>query len=111
MICSSNILQSVGYVLQPGGFIERWQTLLAGLPAYKLRGVTVIHFAAWKSHVSLYPASAKLLAFFAKDLAAATINKSTIRFPRTEPVPVKLIARIAKFRVRELAERAKAKNA
>jgi uncharacterized protein YdhG (YjbR/CyaY superfamily) len=77
------------------------------MPTYKLDGVAVIYFAAWKAHVSIYPASAKLLAFFRKDLAGAAINKSTIRFPLAEPVPAKLIARIAKFRVKELAERRK----
>jgi uncharacterized protein YdhG (YjbR/CyaY superfamily) len=83
------------------------ETIAYNMPSFKLGGETVIHFAAWKKHFSLYPASAKLLAFFKKDLAAATINKSTIRFPLAEPVPAKLIARIAKYRVKELAERKK----
>ena len=85
------------------------ETIAYNMPTYKQGGETVIHFAAWKKHFSLYPASAKLLAFFKKDLAAATINKSTVRFPLAEPVPVKLISRIAKYRVKELAERAKTK--
>ena len=83
------------------------ETIAYHRPSFKLGGETVSHFAAWKKHFSLYPASAKLLAFFKKDLAAATINKSTIRFPLAEPVPAKLIARIAKYRVKELAERKK----
>jgi uncharacterized protein YdhG (YjbR/CyaY superfamily) len=86
------------------------ETISYNMPTYKLRGDAVIYFAAWKKHFSLYPASAKLLAFFKKDLAAATIAKSTIRFPLAEPVPVKLIARIARYRVTELAERAKTKT-
>ncbi|MGD0145060.1 MAG: DUF1801 domain-containing protein [Rhizomicrobium sp.] len=85
------------------------ETISYNMPSYKLGGETVIHFAAWKKHFSLYPASEKLLAFFKKDLAAATINKSTIRFAFSEPVPAELIARIAKYRVKELADRAKAK--
>ena len=43
------------------------------------------------------------------DLEAYEISKGTIRFPLSEPVPVKLIARIAKFRAQEVAERHKAK--
>jgi uncharacterized protein YdhG (YjbR/CyaY superfamily) len=85
------------------------ETISYNMPTYKLHGASVIHFAAWKSHVSLYPASAKLLAFFKKELADATINKSTIRFALAEPVPAKLIARITKYRVEELAARAKTK--
>jgi uncharacterized protein YdhG (YjbR/CyaY superfamily) len=83
------------------------ETIAYNMPTYKQRGETVIHFAAWKAHFSLYPASAKLLGFFKKDLADATINKSTIRFALAEPVPAQLIGRIAKYRVKELAERAK----
>ena len=83
------------------------ETIAYNMPTYKLGGESVIHFAAWKKHFSLYPASAKLLAFFKKDLAAATINKSTIRFALADPVPAKLIGRIAKYRVKELAERKK----
>jgi len=86
------------------------ETISYNMPTYRLRDTTVLHFAAWKKHFSLYPASAKLIKFFKKDLASATINKSTIRFPLAEPVPAKLIGRIAKFRVKEQAERAKAKK-
>jgi uncharacterized protein YdhG (YjbR/CyaY superfamily) len=87
------------------------ETIAYNMPTYKLHGESVLHFAAWKAHFSLYPASAKLLAFFRKDLAAATINKSTIRFPLAGPAPAKLIGRIAKYRVKELAARAKKKAA
>jgi uncharacterized protein YdhG (YjbR/CyaY superfamily) len=70
----------------------------------------VIYFAAWKKHFSLYPASPRLVTFFGKDLTEATIGTSTIRFPLAEPVPVELIGRVATFRVKELAERARAKK-
>lgn len=77
------------------------------IPTYKLDGAMVIYFAGWKQHYSLYPAGARLLAAFKDELAAYEINKSTIRFPLSAPVPVKLIQRIVKFRVTEAAERAK----
>jgi uncharacterized protein YdhG (YjbR/CyaY superfamily) len=77
------------------------------IPTYKLNGAMVIYFAGWKQHYSLYPAGARLLAAFQKDLAPYEINKSTIRFPLSQPVPVKLIQRIAKFRIAEAADREK----
>jgi uncharacterized protein YdhG (YjbR/CyaY superfamily) len=46
---------------------------------------------------------------FKDELAGYKLSKGTIRFPLSEPVPVKLIARIAKFRAKEVAEREKAK--
>lgn len=87
------------------------ETIAYNMPTYKQGSETVIHFAAWKKHFSLYPASAKLLALFKKELADATINKSTIRFALADSVPAKLIGRIAKYRVKELAERARKKTA
>jgi len=52
-----------------------------------------------------------VVAAFKDDLAPYEVNKGTIRFPLSEPVPVKLIERIAKFRAKEVAEREKAKAA
>jgi len=81
------------------------------IPAYKLRGGRVLYFAGWKQHYSLYPAAERLVAAFRHELASYDVNKGTIRFPLSQPVPVNLIGRIAKFRVKEVAEREKAKRA
>jgi len=80
------------------------------MPAYKLaEGPGLLYFAAWKQHYSLYPASDELVAAFKGELAPFRVSKGTLRFPLSEPVPVKLIERIAKFRAKEAMRRAKAK--
>jgi uncharacterized protein YdhG (YjbR/CyaY superfamily) len=79
------------------------------IPAYKLNGSGVLYFAGWKQHYSLYPAGGRLVDAFKDELAPYEISKGTIRFPLSEPVPVKLIKDIAKFRAIEVAERAKTK--
>jgi uncharacterized protein YdhG (YjbR/CyaY superfamily) len=79
------------------------------IPAYKLPGGVVIYFAGWKEHYSIYPAIGGLTAAFKDELAPYKVTKGTIRFPLSEPVPVGLIGRIAKFRAQEVAARAKAK--
>ena len=81
------------------------------IPTYKRHGGYVVYFAGWKQHYSLYPASAHLVEAFKDDLAPYKVSKGTIRFPLSQPVPVRLIGRIAKFRAKEAAERAKAKTA
>jgi len=81
------------------------------MPTYKLRGGPVLYFAGWKQHYSLYPATGRVVAAFKNDLALYEVSKGTLRFPLSEPVPVKLIERIAKFRAKEVAEREKAKAA
>ena len=81
------------------------------IPTYKLHGRAVIYFAGWKQHFSLYPATERVVAAFHDELAPYKVNKGTIRFPLSVPVPVKLIEGIAKFRAKEVAEREQVKAA
>ena len=81
------------------------------IPAYKLHGGVVLYFAGWKQHYSLYPAGERIVAAFKDELASYEVEKGTIRFPLSQPVPVKLIGRIAKLRAKEVGESAKAKAA
>jgi|SRR5580698_8747739 uncharacterized protein YdhG (YjbR/CyaY superfamily) len=81
------------------------------IPAYRFHGGPVLYLAGWKQHYSLYPASGTLVAALKDDLAPYQVSKGTIRFPLSEPVPVKLIERIAKFRAKEVVARENAKAA
>jgi uncharacterized protein YdhG (YjbR/CyaY superfamily) len=74
------------------------------MPTYLLNGDRLLYFAAWKKHYSLYAATKKVVEAFHDELASYQIDKGTIRFPLAEPVPVKLIGRIAKFRAQEVAK-------
>ena len=82
-----------------------------GMPTYKLHGSTVLHFAGWKQHYSLYPATSQVVAAFKDDLAQYEVRKGTIRFPLSRPVPTSLIERIATLRAKEVAQRPTAKAA
>jgi uncharacterized protein YdhG (YjbR/CyaY superfamily) len=81
------------------------------MPTYKVNGRPVLYFAGWKRHYSLYPASVQLIARCKDDLAPYEVEKGTIRFPLSEPVPVRLIGLIAKLRAREVADSENAKAA
>ncbi len=81
------------------------------IPAYKLHGDPVLYFAGWRQHYSLYPATGHVVAAFKDDLVPYEVSKGTIRFPLSQPVPVRLIERIAKFRAKEVAPREKVKAA
>jgi uncharacterized protein YdhG (YjbR/CyaY superfamily) len=86
------------------------ETISYNIPTYKLRGRPVIYFAGWKKHYSLYPSNARLVAAFKDELSPYEVEKGTIRFPLSDPVPAKLIEQIAKFRSKDAAEREKAKK-
>jgi len=81
------------------------------IPTYKLHGRPVLCFAGWKRHYSLYPAGPGVIETLKKELVPYEMDKSTIRFPLGEPVPAKLIERIAKIRAKEVSKSAKAKAA
>ena len=81
------------------------------IPAYRLHGRIVLYFAGWKQHYSLYPAGERLVAAFKDQLASCKLSKGTIRFPLCEPVPVKLIEHIAKFRAEDAAQSEKSELA
>jgi uncharacterized protein YdhG (YjbR/CyaY superfamily) len=87
---------------------EAEETIAYKLPAYTLHGRRLVYFAGWKEHYSLYPASGRTVAAFKKELAGYQVSKGTIRFELSKPVPVRLIARIAKYRAKELAGKAQA---
>jgi uncharacterized protein YdhG (YjbR/CyaY superfamily) len=80
------------------------------MPTYLLNGDRLLYFAVWKKHYSVYAATQPVLAAFQEELASYDIDRGTIRFPLSEPVPVELIERIAQFRAKEVAQREKAKG-
>jgi uncharacterized protein YdhG (YjbR/CyaY superfamily) len=71
------------------------------IPAYKHHG-WVLYFAAHTNHFSVAcPPPFTVFTAFKKQLSRYKTSKSTIQFPLDEPVPVKLIAAMAKFRAKE----------
>jgi len=78
------------------------------IPTFILKG-NLIHFAAYKKHIGLYPAP-RGIEQFKTALFAYEAGKGTLRFPLDKPVPFGLISRIVKFRVKKNLETAKAKG-
>ena len=60
------------------------------------KGRNLIHFAASKKHIGLYPGD-EAVAAFADRLAAFDTSKGTIRLPHDKPLPLDLIADIARW--------------
>jgi uncharacterized protein YdhG (YjbR/CyaY superfamily) len=78
------------------------------IPAYKYHGV-LIYFAAWTQHISLYPApwGAKALQ---KQMSAYEGSTGTIKFPLEKELPLSLIGKIVKYRMKLNLEKAAAKK-
>ncbi|TGL97447.1 DUF1801 domain-containing protein [Leptospira barantonii] len=72
------------------------------MPAFALGG-NLVYFAAYKNHIGFYPTSSGIRAFL-PELTSYKTSKGAIQFPIEEPLPLKLIAKIVKFRVKENTE-------
>lgn len=77
------------------------------MPGYKLRGKPLLYFAGFKNHYSLFAASGTFFAALEDELKGYELRKGTVHFPLADPVPVKLISRIAKLRAAGITGAAK----
>ncbi|MBQ6389397.1 MAG: DUF1801 domain-containing protein [Mogibacterium sp.] len=65
------------------------------MPTY-WKGRNIIHFAASKNHLGIYPGD-EATAAFAEELTDYSVSKGTIRLPYDRPIPEQLVVRIAKW--------------
>ena len=73
-----------------------------GIPTFVLNG-NLVHFGGFKKHIGFYPAPNGIEAF-KKELSRYAGAKGSVQFPLDEPMPLALIAKIVKFRVKKNAE-------
>jgi uncharacterized protein YdhG (YjbR/CyaY superfamily) len=69
------------------------------IPTFKLNG-NLVHFAAFRDHISFFPTSSGVDSFKG-ELSGYKTSKGTIQFPLDKPIPIDLVRKIVKFRVRE----------
>jgi len=71
------------------------------MPTYQLDGTNVIHFAAAKAHLGIYP-SPDAVVEFGPQLTDYKTSKGAIQFPFARPTPHDLIGRITAWRVAQI---------
>ena len=84
------------------------ETISYQMPAFRQHGI-LVYFAAWKKHIGLYPPISGDKAV-EKAIARYAGPKGNLQFPLDEPMPLALIERIVKLRVKQDAEKAAAKR-
>ena len=73
------------------------------MPIFFLNG-NLVHFAGYKNHIGFYPAPSGISAFN-DELSKYKGAKGSVQFPLDEPLPLVLITKIVKFRVKENLEK------
>jgi uncharacterized protein YdhG (YjbR/CyaY superfamily) len=78
------------------------------MPAYKYHGM-LVYFAAFKNHIGFYATPTGHEAF-KKEFSIYKQGKGSVQFPLDKPLPLGLITKIVKFRVKQNKEKAKVKK-
>jgi uncharacterized protein YdhG (YjbR/CyaY superfamily) len=65
------------------------------IPAFRMNGSYVVYFAGYKNHVGIYPVH-NALPNMADAIAPYLSGKATAKFPLNQPVPLDLVAAIAR---------------
>jgi len=78
---------------------EAEETISYQIPTFKLNGISLVHFAAFRKHIGLYP---PVPAAFKKEVSAYEGPKGNLKFPTDKPIPYDLVTRIVLFRRKEI---------
>ncbi|MFD1429304.1 YdeI/OmpD-associated family protein [Lacticaseibacillus mingshuiensis] len=95
--------------------LQEWATLLRealpqaderlayGMPAFYLQGKAAVYFAANRQHVGFYPTPATITEF-SEELQAFHTSKGAIQFPYDQPLPAKLVRKMAQWRAAHMTD-------
>ncbi|MGZ5134933.1 MAG: iron chaperone [Flavitalea sp.] len=87
---------------------EAEEVISYGMPGFRLGGMLVF-FAAYPNHIGFYPTPSGIDKF-KKELATYKGAKGSVQFPIDQQLPLGLITKIVKFRVKENLEKSKSKK-
>lgn len=89
------ILQKVRQTIQKSA-PEASEKLSYGVPSFVLKGGSIM-YAAFKTHIGLYP-EPEAIKKFAIELKNYETAKGTIKFPLDKPIPFDLIGKIVSYK-------------
>lgn len=78
------------------------------MPTFVFHG-NLVHFAAFKNHIGFYAIPSGHIAF-KEAFSVYKAGKGSVQFPYDKPLPVALITKVVKFRVKENLESAAVKQ-
>ncbi len=84
------------------------ETINYAIPAFTLNGIYLIYFAGYKNHIGIYPAPVNEEAF-KKEFSIYKTGRGSVQFPLDKPIPLSLVHKIVKFRIKKTSEKATGK--
>ena len=98
------LLQQVRKTIQQAA-PDATEAIKYAIPTFILHG-NLVHYAAFKHHIGFYPAPTGIKAF-EQELSPYKQGKGSIQFPFDQPLPLELITKIVRYRVKQNAEKKK----
>lgn len=77
------------------------ETMGYGIPTLKYNGKNLIHFAAFKDHLSLFPTDGPI-AELEDRLAKFKTGKGTLQFTEEDPIPKDIIQELVRSRINKI---------
>ncbi len=82
---------------------EATETISYGIPTYDYKGKHLIHFAAFKNHMSLFP-GVEPIKTLGNKLTNFKLSKGTVQFTVENPIPTPVLKEIIKLRKKTIDE-------
>jgi uncharacterized protein YdhG (YjbR/CyaY superfamily) len=82
------------------------ESISYGVPTFKYQKRPLIYMAAFKDHMSLYPASDAMIESIGPDVASFRTSKGTLQFTVNRQIPDSILKRIITFRLQSLTSNA-----
>ena len=80
------------------------ESISYGMVGYKLAGRPLVYFGGFKKHLGFF-AMPSARSYFKKELSKYQGGKSAVQFQNDEPLPLKLVEKLVKFRMKENLKR------
>jgi uncharacterized protein YdhG (YjbR/CyaY superfamily) len=91
-------LNSIRAVIRSAVPPEATEAITYCIPTFKYKG-SLLAFAAFKNHCSLFPMSLSVIDTFKNELKPFLASKGTLRFPLDKPLPAALVKKLVKARI------------
>jgi uncharacterized protein YdhG (YjbR/CyaY superfamily) len=70
-----------------------------GMPSFKYKKRILLHMAAFKDHMSIFPASDSMIKEVGEGLAKFRTGKGTLQFTESKPIPEAMLRKIIDYRL------------
>lgn len=95
-VATQTALKRIRQLVKENAPGEITEVISYGIPTVKIAGKNVMHYGAFRDHVSLYPASDEMIRQIPA-LSSHRTGKGTIQFSLNEPIDYELVAKTIKY--------------